>query len=76
MDANQERIDDYLDGIDRAYSYRATLADYDRMRVAYGRGLCSENELSRWLTWYDYAADTRLGWKGWLRYATIGRVER
>lgn len=71
----ENRLAEYLDSLDEMaerYGYTATLKDYDTMRVAYGRGLVSDGELSRWLRWYEYASDTAYGWKGWLRF-TIGK---
>lgn len=66
----EDRQYDYLADLDdlaERYGYTASLGDYDKMTVAYGRGLCTEAELGKWLRWYDYASDTAFGWKGWLR---------
>ena len=80
-DPAAERMARYLDDQDAAadwtpggdgFNYRATLTDYDRMTVAYARGLCTPGELARWLKGYDYAAAQPGGWKWWLGW-TIRR---
>lgn len=65
----EDRQAEYLEELDKladAYHYRATLADYDKMAVAYGRGLATPAELSRWLKAYEFNAARPLGWKGWV----------
>ena len=57
MTMPDDRIADYLDELDELaerYGYTATINDYDTMRVAYGRGLVTPTELSRWLRLYNW----------------------
>lgn len=62
---SEERISDYLYAIDAQMNLRA----YDAWRVAYGRGLVSAGELSRYLRRVE---EHPFSWKGMLRWA-IGR---
>ena len=38
--------------------------------IAYGRGLCTESELARYLRLYELADDCGITWRGWYHAMT------
>lgn len=42
--------------------------------IAYGRGLCTEAELARYLRLYNMADDCGITWRGWYHAMTDGVI--
>ena len=74
--------DDRPGDIDRAWTmaahlckmHRYHLAAYLGWGTAYGRGLCTEVELGRYLTRYEQADALGISWRGYFNDNAIGRA--
>ena len=74
-DWTPEGGEDHGNDVDRAWSMAAHLSKMHRYHLraylgwgnAYGRGLCTEAELGRYLRCYEQADKLGINWRGWIR---------